>query len=62
MATFVFMAYPLSVLQSLCLIDPVLRVLSNDVFDILANVCSSVYVVYQLAMEWFKKYVGELPQ
>lgn len=39
---FVFIGYPLSVLQSLCPSDPELDVLSNDVPDVLVTVCSSI--------------------
>lgn len=42
MAAFVFMGYPLSVLQSLCSSDPGLAVLSNDVPDVLVTVCSLI--------------------
>lgn len=42
MAAFVFMGYPLSVLQSLCLSNPELDVLSSDVPDVLVTLCSSI--------------------
>lgn len=42
MAVFVFMGYPLSVLQSLYPSDPGLAVLSNDVPDVLVTICSSI--------------------
>jgi len=51
MAAFVFMGYPLYVLQSLCLFDPVLYVLSNEVLNFLVSMCSSIYLVYRLAMK-----------
>lgn len=41
-AAFVFMGYPLSVLQSLCSSDPGLAVLSNDIPDVLVTVCSLI--------------------
>lgn len=37
--------------SSPCLFDPVLYVLSNDVFDIFVGLYSSIYVVYELAKE-----------
>lgn len=42
MAAFVFMGYPLPVLQSLCASEPELDVLSNDVSDVLVTACSLI--------------------